>query len=204
MSTSDAQPNPKLQFSLRTLFLLTILVCLVLGVTSTPETMMTIVYTCYIGIALAVAGLAYRRPWLIVFGVAAIAMSIPLHNVLSSWKHNWDGTIERTVSVIVVDDDSGKPIPSTTITLAHDGVNRYVTMISDYDGTATFDWAFFTSGKDYVLWKTGNIHIGWEQFLIKYDGYSPQTLLLSDRTGNKLPLDSSIPQFTIKLKKSAQ
>lgn len=204
MASSDADPNRKFQFSLREILVGMLSICVVLGVWSMPESMRTILYTCYLGIGLVIVGLVFRRPTLIVIGILAVAVSVPLHNFMSSWEYNWRSHVARSVHVTVVDDESGRPIPGASVTLAHDGVEHYVTLITDDEGTATFSWPFYTSGKDYLLWKTGCIHVGWEEFRTESEGYSSDRLKLNSRIPRELPLDSLIPAVDIRLTKSAE
>ena len=202
MATSEAAPNRKLQFSLRKLLVCVCLLCAILGVWSTPDSMRTILYTCYIGIGLVIVGLVYRRRTSVVVGIVAVGVSVPLHSFVSSWDYSWNGQVARSVCVTVVDGESELPIPGASVTLAHAGINRYVTLIADDAGTVTFDWSFYTSGQDYLLWKTGCIHVGWEELRTESDGYSSHRLKLNSRIPRELPLDSSIPAFSIRLIKA--
>ncbi len=193
------------QFNLRTLFILTAVFALGLGMWEWRGPLGLYWFALGSGLALVVAGAALRRIWLIVLGILVlVGIEVGLRFSIGQTRiASGSGWINVAIPFEVSDAATGKPVEDAFVRVA---AGAQFAAVTDADGSARVDAELVFISQEYqsLFGRLGTSWIGFDGITAQVDaeGYQPVRLLLDEQLGRKHDIrKDTLPAVRIELKR---
>jgi len=195
----------RFQYNLRTLFILTTVFALGLGMWEWRGPLGLYLFAMGSGVAVVVAGVVLRKIWLIVLGVLVL-VGIQLGLEFSYERtavNSGSGWINMAVPFEVVDAATGKPVEGAEIRVA---AGAQFTAVSRADGSARVDAKLVFISQEYksLFGRLGKSWISFDGITAEIDaeGYEPAKVWLDDHLGRQHDVrDDALPTVRVELKR---
>ena len=199
MATTPKPRRRWRQFSVRTLMVLAILICVLLGLLLRLEALGVTVFLFFLGVVVLVVR---RNQPMAVIGVILMLLS-PIPPAVWDMGPRWIGHKSYSLLVHVVDSRYGSPIAGASVRIFDPDVDPNASGVqTDVNGTATVPTVLTIVGTDNLLWDRGRIYLWTHSIHVTAEGYAPVNTSLERFTGDLWDLyGDPIPPIRIEMER---